>query len=114
MAVKQIRYFKVSGSNVNGYSATASFNTDSVNLTTYDGAWLVQVSRSLATGTPRVTIQCSEDGSNWVNYNSLSTSLTIPCVVEQSNYRPNYMRVVYTIGGSPTGTITMWYKQIID
>ena len=114
MAVKQTRYFKIAGADVNGYSAAASFNTDGVDLRKFDGKWSVQISRSLATGTPRATIQVSTDNSNWTNYSTLAASLTIPVTVTDDKFIPNYMRVVYTIGGSPTGTITMWLNQVYE
>lgn len=112
MAIKQKTYFKVSSTDVNAYSATTGFNTDALDLSTYKGAWLFQVSRSASDGTTSCTIQASQNGTDWVSYDPLLTSFSIPAIKERENFYSKYMRVVYSASGSPTGTITMTLVQL--
>lgn len=112
MVVKQNIAVRVGGVLVSAYSAASSFNTDAIDMRKYNGGWTFQVSRSASDGTTSVTIQCSQDGTNWVNYSSLSTDVDIPCIIEQSEFKPNYLRIVYTETGSTSGTITMWFTEV--
>jgi len=113
MVVKQNIAVKVGGTLVTAYSAASSFNTDAIDLSSHKGEWVFQVFRSLSDGTPTCTIQSSLDGTNWDNYDSLMTGFTIPAIKEGSNFLPKYFRVAYTNTGSPTGTITMIFTQVI-
>lgn len=113
MAIKQNIAVKVGGSNVVAYTAVSSFNTDAIDLSAYSGAWVLQVFRSLSDGSPTCTIQSSTDGTNWNNYDSLLTGFTIPSLKERDTFLPKYFRVAYTNTGSPTGTVTMYFTQIL-
>jgi hypothetical protein len=113
MAIKQKYGIYVATVLAEGFSAVADFNTDAIDWRKFNGEWIFVATRSLATGSPRITIQSSEDGTNWVNYGTLSTSMTIPSKFEDLIYRPNYIRFVYTISGAPTGTITILLYQVI-
>lgn len=96
---------EAAGNEVIGYTAGSDFNSVAVNLTNFDGKWVFQATRSTTGGNPKITIQCSGDGSNWRSYKNLSTNVPIPEVVIDDEFLPRFFRVAYTAGGAG-GTIT--------
>jgi len=96
------------GNKIVAYTAVSSFNTLGIDLSdAVDFTWTLQIFRSASDGTPTVTLQCSNDNTNWDNYQLESTSISLPVIFKKSSFEPKYLRVVYTATGSPTGTITM-------
>lgn len=112
MGVKQKIKVFVSTTEVSAYTAVSSFNTESIDFTKYSGIWNFTATRSASDGAPTLTVQCSNDGSNWQNYGTTSTGFTLPCRFEDETFTPNYLRFVYTNTGSPTGTITILLYQL--
>lgn len=88
------------------YTAVSDFNTLGKDFSTFDSDWSLQVTRSASDGTPTITIQCSDDNTNWRDYKAASTSVSVPEIIIDNEFKPKYMRVQYFAGGG-TGTVTM-------
>jgi hypothetical protein len=112
-----LKYF-FSGNGTNKLNAFAipvmGFTTDPMNLTDYDGPWILEVHRSASDSTVRYTLEASTDGTNWTLFDDRAENLDIPCQLSKSNLRPNYFRVVVDIDPlvPPTGTITIFFQRI--
>ena len=104
--------FKVGGVEVNGFDATNNFITDSIDID-YDWVFSIQTVMSSLTGNPKLTIQCSNDNVNWVNYTSVSTNVdltnTSNHMIIDDNYPCQFIRLKYEAGGN-NGVITLIYK----
>lgn len=107
-SVQDLYHTSVSNANkIVTYTATSDFNTLGVDLSEFDGAWSLQVTRSATDGAPTVTIQCSNDNSNWEDYKeSAGTDVTTGEIFLDDEFKLKYLRVQY-YAGSGTGTVTM-------
>lgn len=107
---------RLAGNEVVGYTAVSNFNTVGVDLTEFRGAWSIQIFRSLSDGTPNVTIECSDDNTNWGEYKALAIEVDIPNIIIDDEFIPRYLRLKYT-ANSATGTVTFkmnlndWFKK---
>lgn|SRR5574343_1590564 len=89
--------------------ATSAFDSDSLDLTNYDGPWTIDVIRSASDGAPTVTIECSNDNSNWFTYKEQSgVSVTNGETFVDDEFKWRYIRVAYT-SGSGTGTVDIYF-----
>ena len=106
-AVQDFYHTSVALSNkIDAYTAVSDFVTLGIDLTNFDAPWSLQISRSLTTGTPLITIECSNNNTDWISYDPASTNAIIPDLFVDKTYQPRYMRVKYE-ANSATGTITM-------
>jgi hypothetical protein len=92
----------------NATAATGNFNSSSIDLTNFDNRWSLTVVRSASDGSPTVTIQASDDNSNWFDYKTESTGVSVTNgeIFMDDEFIPRFMRVAYTYGGG-TGTVTI-------
>ncbi len=104
--------FKVGGVQVDEYPANADFTTDSIDIE-FDWVFSIQTVLSVVVGNPTLTIQCSNDNVNWVNYTTSATDVdltnTSNHMIIDSNFPCQYMRLQYVSGGN-SGNITLIYK----
>ena len=99
---------KVSGVAVTARAASASFTTDSLEIK-YNHGWALQFVENGTDGIPLLTIEVSDDGTNWVAYKASATAvdMTIPAnrLLFDSIFTPRYFRVVYDKGAATIGTV---------
>jgi len=108
-----LSFFTVAGVKIDGtFTAAATFVSDWMDMTEYDQPWIVDVERDGTDGDPRFTIEESPDGVEPIpgpdrgkTYNARAKNLTIPNSRFESNYRPNFMRILYFDNGA-TGDMT--------
>lgn len=109
---KYLGNFTVGGVDIEEYNATANFTTDSKQIH-FDWVFSIQTVMSSLVGTPKLTIQCSNDNDNWVNYIASSTNVDLTNadnhMIIDSNFPCQYMRLKYEAGGND-GLITLIYK----
>lgn len=94
------------------YTAVSDFNTLGIDLRNFNSTWTIQISRSLTTGTPTVTIECSDNNTDWDLYQPESTlvSVTTGETIKKNSFEPRYLRIAY-VANSATGTITMKFTR---
>lgn len=96
------------GNEIIAYSASSDFVTIGTDFTDYDDKWTIQISRSLSTGAPTLSIESSDDNTNWKVYTGYATAVSVTNgeLLYYPAYQFKYMRVSYKAVGA-TGTITM-------
>lgn len=105
--------FFVSGTKVDGYTGASDFNTDSLDMITFQQGWILYVESTHTSGTPTITIQVSRDGTNWLDYVTETINVQVPVAIKQSYFFPKYMRIAYTANSS-NGNITLKLDKIND
>lgn len=92
----------------NATAATSDFDSSSINLSNFDGKWTLTVVRSASDGAPTVTIEASNDDTNWFEYKPESTGVDVTNgeLFMDDEFLPRYMRVAFT-SASATGTVTI-------
>lgn len=128
----ELEYFKVSGINQNGVAMiTVDTTTADIDMTGYS-AFQVQVTRSLTDGTVSYCVESSNDGVYWARYCPIVSSVTrgeptksqdmyppagaspflLPLsgsgnnqsMVIERECNAKFLRLNFTVSGSPTGT----------
>lgn len=117
MGKNSMQYFFKSTDKLSAFTIpVASFNTEPIDMKSFNNGWMVEVFRSLTDGSVRWTLQSSNDLTNWITYDpnndGATTNMTIPEAVMQSVFYPNYIRIAFTISGSPTGTLTAFINKL--
>lgn len=84
--------------------------TDVIDMPESNKAWAIQIPTLDASGAPTMTINCSNDGVNFVGYSTATTTvdiLTITMVFE-AEFCPRYMQIVLkSVGGAPGDTVSI-------
>lgn len=107
------QYFQVSATDISGYTGASDFNSDGVDLTNFDGAFLVYLNSTHTQGSPTITLEQSDDDTNWFSYKSKAVNIAIPETFIDGEYRPKYLRIAYTANSS-NGNVTFELIKIND
>ena len=95
-----VKLFYVSSFAVNGsYTGASDFNTNALELSE-NGEYILYLGSTHTTGTPKVTLQCSDDGTNWFNYKLDAVDVALPEVFLDDEFFPRYIRIAYTANSS--------------
>lgn len=84
--------------------------TDIIDMPASNKAWAIQINELDVTGAPRMTIQCSNDGVNFVDYSGDTTDIDIVTapMVFGTEFCPRYMRLfLESVGGASGDTISI-------
>jgi hypothetical protein len=84
--------------------------TDVIDMPESNKAWSIHVNSLDASGAPTLTINCSNDGVNFVEYSTLTTDVNILLVpmVFETEFCPRYMQlVISSVGGASGDTISL-------
>jgi hypothetical protein len=84
--------------------------TDIIDMPASNKAWAIQINELDVTGTPEMTIECSNDGVNFVDYSTATTGIDIDAspMVFETEFCPRYMRLfLEAIGGASGDTISI-------
>lgn len=93
------------------HDATVSETSESLE-SCYKYEWSVApIQSGLSVGDPIYTIEVSNDDTNWFEYNSLSTDVSVDDAVDDIHLAWIYMRIVYNAGTETTGTIEFELTQ---
>lgn len=98
--------FEISGEKVVNYDATSNFTTDTLEFY-YSHDWSVDISENGTDGNPTFTIQCSNNGTKWYDYDANATTVSIDDAFGWDYFEFKYMRIVYAATGVTTGLITI-------
>jgi len=105
--------FKVSSTDISGYTGISDFNTDGIDLTNFDSAFLVYCDSTHTQGSPKITLEQSDDNSTWFKYKTKAVSIAIPETFIDGEYKPKYLRISY-IANSSDGNVTFELIKIND
>jgi|TARA_R110000772_G_scaffold244842_1_gene358247 hypothetical protein len=111
MAKQGSNNFYVGSSKVESYTGASDFNTLGIDLTQYQSGWILYAESDHTTGTPTITIQVSRDNTNWLNYITDAIEVLIPITIQQSYFRPKYIRLQY-IANSSDGDVTFKFDKV--
>lgn len=103
--------FNIGATDIDGYTGASDFNTDGIDLTDYQEGWIVYIESTHTTGTPTISIQVSRDNTTFINYLTEAVDVSIPITIEQSTFKPNFMRIAYTANSSD-GNVTFKLNKI--
>ena len=84
--------------------------TDIIDMPESNKAWAIQVNELNASGAPSMTIQCSNDGVNFVRYSTETSDIDIAetPIVFGTEFCPRYMKVLLDpVGGAAGDTISI-------
>lgn len=117
-SIKSLGYFFSIGVKMSAISMpTSDFNTDSFEIGEFRGAIMIEVSRSASDGVVSWSVEYSNDGTNWFDYDPLGDSsmqgLSIPDTIIDDDFLPVYVRLAFLSSGSPTGTITTTITKVL-
>ncbi|NRA81852.1 MAG: hypothetical protein HRU18_26950 [Pseudoalteromonas sp.] len=107
------RDFYVQSTAVDGYAATSNFTTDAFDLTDRSSPWVFYATGDFTTGNPLITLQVSDDGTNWFDYRQETVNVSIPVAIRKKDFLPKYLRVVFTSNQSDN-TVTFKISFIND
>lgn len=96
---------EVGGVPVEAFSATANFVTDGIKLD-FRHQWSLQATIAGETLIPNFTIECSNNGIDFEQYNPATTAVNIPALSYDSQFNPQWFRVSFDANGNTTGTVT--------
>ncbi len=98
-------YFKITGVEAKGVDATNDFTTDGYKFeNSHD--WSVSLKSIGVVGGPAsYTLQVSNNGSTWYDYNSDSSNVVLEDSVDSDHMAFRFLRVVYTANGTSAGTL---------
>jgi len=127
----ELKYFTNSSVPMNAVTMpVATFTTDAMDVTNYTGAFLIQVVRTLSDGTATFIVEASNDNTVWGKYipiidsggrgetsktqdyypkavaSTIAISTTKEAHAQDQICLPRYLRLAFTISGSPTGNIS--------
>lgn len=105
MAKKSSYNFYISSTKAVSYSGASDFNTDSLNLSDFNGSYVLYLNSDHTTGTPTISMEVSNDGSSWFEYTGETTDIAIPIAISDDEFLPKYLRLAYTANSSD-GDIT--------
>jgi len=84
--------------------------TDIIDMPASNKAWAIQINQIDASGAPTMTIQCSNDGVEFVDYSTATTDIdiiTTPMIFD-TEFCPRFMQLVlYPVGGAAGDTISI-------
>lgn len=84
--------------------------TDVIDMPESNKAWAIHIPTLDASGTPTMTINCSNDGINFVKYSTATNDIDIssPKMVFGSEFCPRYMQIfLESLGGAAGDTISI-------
>ena len=84
--------------------------TDIIDMPESNKAWAIHINKLDASGTPVMTVTCSNDGINFVRYSTSSTDIDILTsrMIYGTEFCPRYMQIfLETIGGAAGDTISI-------
>lgn len=99
-------HFKIAGVPAIGVDATSDFTTDAYQFcNSHD--WSVSLNDNGLAGNPppTFTIEVSNNGVKWYDWDSLSTGVEIDDSPDADYMSYKYMRVVYSANGNSAGTV---------
>ncbi len=100
-------YFKDSGTKIVNADATVGVTTDALDLSK-GYSWSIQIfSDSIVGSGAQFTVECSNDGNKWDEYDTNSTGVSIDDSFAHSTFEFRYIRLVYTPGSVTAGTISL-------
>jgi len=100
-------YFKILGVDAKGVDATNDFTTDAYEFC-YSHDWSVSlndVGLAVTGQDPTFTIEVSNNGVKWYDWDSLSTDTAIEDSPDADYMSYKYMRIVYSSNGATAGTV---------
>lgn len=107
--------FRVQDAEVVGFTGANDFNTDSFAMETFSGDWILYCSSTHTTGTPKVTIQISDEGDDgspiWFTYKDMVDIPITQSFIDDEVF-PKFMRIVYTANSSD-GLVTFKLSRLI-
>jgi len=93
------------------HDATVSETSEAVQ-SCYKYEWsLAPIKTGLTIADPTYTIEVSNDGTTWFEYNNLSTDVSVNDAVDDNHLAWIFMRVVYDAKTETTGTIEFELTQ---
>ena len=111
MAKQGSSNFYVGVSKVESYTGASDFNTLGIDLTQYQSGWILYAESDHTTGTPTITIQVSRDNTNWLDYTIGAIEVLLPVTIQQSYFRPKYIRLKY-LANSSDGNLTFKFDKV--
>ena len=85
--------------------ATSNFTTDEIQFPN-SLSWSVTFKRNAVVGgTPVYTIEVSNNGNTWYDYNNLSTDVSLEDSVADDSMSYTFMRIQYLAAGVSSGTL---------
>jgi len=101
---------EVAGTPVTAYDASVPFTTDAFAVNAgfcFNSVWSFITVDNTTGGAPKYTLECSNDGTNWYEYNPASTNVSLGESLMDDKLPWVYFRIVYASGGGVTGTTSM-------
>lgn len=111
MAKKSSNTFYVSSTAVTAYSGASDFNTDAMDLSKFQGAYVLYLYSDHSSGTPTATVQVSYDGTTWFDYRAETTTVSLPISISDDEFLPKYARIVY-VANSSNGNVTFKFDPV--
>lgn len=100
----------VNGISIVDFDFENDIRTDVIDMPESNKGWAIHVNSLDSSGTPTMTISCSNDGVNFLEYSTATTSIdisTTPMVFE-SEFCPRYMQIALeSVGGAPGDTVSV-------
>jgi len=95
---------------IDGFDFANNITTDIIDMPASNKAWSIQINELDATGAPTMTIKCSNDGVNFIDYSTATTDIDIVAtpMVFETEFCPRYMKLLLeTVGGASGDTISI-------
>jgi len=97
--------FEVLGTPVVNFDATSDFITDAIEFC-FLYVWSLKIDGTTLDGTPTITIEVSNDGTNWIAYKNDSTDSPVPGAWFDNIMPFLFTRINYKANDNTTGTVT--------
>lgn len=93
------------------FSGSSDLTTEAIDLTDWDGQWLLYFWGDSAPNGQTITIQVSPDGTNWFDYKDEAVEVPFNDYFWDERFPHRFLRLDYK-AGSYTGNITFKFYQL--